>query len=74
MLPYSGKFLRGPIFTVFADNLLTRKLNPQNELNCTVYNGREYTYPQKIHHCEMIQITLEWVCTGHLIYGCDNVT
>ena len=28
VIPYSGKFLRGPIFAVFVDDSLTAKIKP----------------------------------------------
>ena len=44
---YSGKFSRGPVFTVFADHRL--KLNSQNKFDCTVHNGWECVHPQKLN-------------------------
>ena len=43
-IPYSGKFLRGPIFGVIANDRLTTKI--KYKLDCTVHNGHEYAHPR----------------------------
>ena len=48
-VPYSGKFLRDPIFVVFVDDHLTAKLSPRNKIECMVHNGRECTCPWKLN-------------------------
>ena len=48
IIPYSGKFSRGPIFVIFTDDRLSTKLNLQNKLDCTVHSGHERTQPQKL--------------------------
>ena len=39
---YSGKFSRGPIFGVIANDCLIAKI--KYKLDCTVYNGHEYAH------------------------------
>ena len=42
IVPYSGKFSRGPIFAV--------------KLNCTAHNGRECVRPQKFKPVQVVKI------------------
>ncbi len=58
-IPYSRKFLWGPIFVIFADKLLSAILDPRNKYDCTVYYiGHDHHVCENFEGCPSAKIGL----------------